>query len=280
MHTSTVVLRCTLLAVAISGCVALGAAPSAFALDGLERVAGFTDQDTSGSKTAFATCPEGKVVVGGGGLITDGGARRPRLTALQPSGKRTWIASAETPNLGQSFAWKLGAYGLCVDEDAMPGYEIETESHASRDPFKQVDAQCRNGKVAYGPGASILFGNGRVGLQLNRTDGRLGIARAAARADTLSYDGSWWLTSHAVCAERNGNPNARGGVSAGTEAFAICDSGQRVHGPGGGGGLVDGGPSWLYRVFPREPLRSVEVQMTSPLHPSIGGMVAHTTCAT
>ena len=52
-----------------------------------------------------------------------------------------------------------------------------------------------------------------------------------------------------------------------------------THGIGGGGGLSDGGPVWLDKIKPHADLQGVDVSLTGALDPSIGGMVAHQTCA-
>ena len=57
------------------------------------------------------------------------------------------------------------------------------------------------------------------------------------------------------------------------------DSGWHVIGPGGGGGLTDGGPVWLHDIIPQASTQSVIVRMTGPLYPSSGGMAVHMSCA-
>ena len=72
--------------------------------------------------------------------------------------------------------------------------------------------------------------------------------------------------------------NIRGTLGA-VEARAYCDDGWDVIGPGGGGGLVDGGPSWLQDIVPQASVQSTIVRMSGPLYPSIGGMAVSQTCA-
>ena len=67
-------------------------------------------------------------------------------------------------------------------------------------------------------------------------------------------------------------------MAPGAEASDRCFIGF-THGVGGGGGLTDGGPVWLEKIQPHADLRGVDVGLTGALHPSIGGMVAHQTCA-
>jgi hypothetical protein len=175
----------------------------------------------------------------------------------------------------------VAAYALCVNEGTLWDYKLEYASEASTDRFKEVGAKCLDGRVAWGTGATIFsslgYGSRRVGLQLNRTTGPLDASRATARADA-SYMDNWTLTSTAICARRTMGVTPVGQVGPAAEAEVSCGN-YSVHGPGGGGGLTDGGPVWLRKIYPTADLRRVRVELTGALYPSIGGMVAYTTCA-
>jgi hypothetical protein len=223
-------------------------------------------------------------------LINDHGRNQVRLIGLQPIHSLTpahrdrFEAYAQAPYL-QRFDWQLVVYAICANSSALSRYEIvyhfEDPSSAT---FKTTAAHCPSGTVAFGAGAGLISdppgspSPGRVGLQLVRTSGPLDITRAAGRADS-GYTGRWGLYAAAVCARPVGGIHAVGVVEAGPTAVAYCPSGYRVHGAGGGGGLKDGGPVWLREIYPSISLNYVSVRMTGLLHPSIGGMVAHITCA-
>jgi hypothetical protein len=166
--------------------------------------------------------------------------------------------------------------------------------------FQHVASRCPDGTVAWGSGAEIHAINsegrqapsGQIGLQLMRTSGPLDIVRATGRESVTGHPGRWHLSAYAICAKRlitGANPrpwilvdpelHADGNVSSGTYASARCPDGFRTHGLGGGGGITDGGPAWLQSIAPHFDLKGVEVRMTGLLNPSIGGMVAHQTCA-
>jgi hypothetical protein len=270
---------------ALVGGLQLAVPSPAAAISGLQRTAGFSESGTAPAKVAKAYCPEGKRVLGGGGLIYDGGRNQVRLTALEPihyldPGEVDWFeVYAQAPYLADSFSWKLAAYAVCADSSALSRYEIVRHwNEPSSYSFQTAAARCPSGTVAYGSGASVLDAKGRVGLQLNRTSGPLDISRAAARDDSGPFFGQWTLESAAVCAEPRGAIHAEGQSAPGAEATDTCNSGFHTHGPGGGGGLTDGGPVWLKKIYPRNDLRGVDVALTGPLYPSIGGMVAHQTC--
>jgi hypothetical protein len=237
---------------------------------------------TDPSPTVTAPCPPGTRVVGGGGRVFDSEQKRGRLTVLDPA-PTGFRVEAESPNLANIGNWRVFAYAVCADSDALDDYTIVPRTRFDAQTFKDTAARCPSGTVAYGAGASVRVGtgdaDGRIGLQLNRTSGPLDISRAAGRVDTsFGSVGNWTLTSEVICAKRAGGIRVDGGLSLGDSVNASCDTG-RVHGPGGGGGLRDGGPSWLYSIQPFNDLRSVNVRMTRPLNSSIGGMVANFTCA-
>ena len=111
-----------------------------------------------------------------------------------------------------------------------------------------------------------------------------------AEAFDLARSHEWSVTAYAICAARSishfpGPPytvdpglHAHGSIADGTYASDRCPAGFRTHGMGGGG-ITDGGPSWPREISPHYDLKGVAVRMTGPLVPSIGGMVAHQTCA-
>jgi hypothetical protein len=275
--------------------VALAAPPDAAARSGLERTSAASDRDPLPWKVAHASCPLGKQVVGGGAWIDDGGRKRAKLVGMQPvnysnneSSRDGYRVTAEAP-FSPRFFWSVTAYAMCVDD--RPGDTWWIAASEVGDPssatFQSTAAECPFDLIAYGSGGfinragsgTVGVGGGRVGLQLMRTSGPLDITRATARETAAGYDPDWRVTAWAVCGERTGDVRAEGQVAPGDTATAFCPDVSKVHGPGGGGGLTDGGPVWLHSISPSPNLREVRVQMTGPLYPHIGGMVAHMTCA-
>ncbi|HWM07998.1 MAG TPA: hypothetical protein VNO82_01595 [Solirubrobacteraceae bacterium] len=270
---------------AVAACAAAivggaGASPAA-AFPELDRRAEASLDTATGAKEVRAHCKAGWEVIGGGGFVDDHGRKHARLTGLMPrhdyGGSGDFFeARAETPYLGETFAWKLTAYAICVRTSAIDGYEIAWDfgEPARSSRFRTAAARCPAGKVAYGAGAGLVDANGRVGLQLNRTSGPLDISRATAREDG-SYDDDWRLGSVAVCAYPEGGIHAEDLIDPGADATMTCASG-RIHGPGGGGGLTDEGPGWLRKIYPSGDLRSVQVGLTAKI--ASGDMIVHSTC--
>jgi hypothetical protein len=234
-------------------------------------------------KSAQAVCPPGKLVVGGGGAVWEQGPTSARLTGLVPAGNN-FLAIAETQFHAGGPDWRVDAYAVCADREALGAdrgkYQIARDvtgddpSEMPTKTFKTAKATCPAGTVAYGSGA-LVPSNGRIGLQMNRTSGPLDISRATGRADN-AYTGSWTLASYAICAPPVGGIHSEGELDPGSFATHHCTGGDSVAGPGGGGGLVDGGPVWLKILHPFSN-SDVEVQMTGlfPDHQ----VLASPTCA-
>jgi hypothetical protein len=276
---------------ALGAGVQLASAPPAAALLGVFRV-----DDISGTlsldspKDATVACPDG-VLVGGGAEIEGGGedpATEPRLTHLVPTGNQ-FFAMAETPNHASEARWLLRVYAICADgvdsSQVVPG--ISEEDSQS---FKDAEARCPDGTVAFGAGGQISYNSGdpfpgRVGLQLVRPSEPLDITRATGReyGDGIEdgYIGNWRVHAWAICVAPAGGIHAEGTIEPlGERANHECSSGTFVHGAGGGGGpFIDGGDAYLQYIIPSEELTHVFVRMTQPLDPSVGGMVASATCA-
>jgi hypothetical protein len=296
-------------AVAVAGVAQLAAPPPAEAVPGLKRVVSESDTNDRPWKTAIASCGDGQEVLGGGAVVRDGWRNQVRLTRSWPSGvadidRDWWVAEAEAPNLRRDFEWSVSAYAICAPKWVLDDHEIVARTVTFEDSprFAHVESpRCPGNQVAYGSGAAVIgldaaggggtwgFPTGRLGLQMIRTSGPLDIARASAREAVGGYAGQWRLRAIAICADRRvhlnpGTPldsgvHAVGSLSFTNTAESLCPDGFRTHGPGGGGGLSDGGPSWLRAIHPHKGLGGVTVALTSPLAPSIGGMVAHQTCA-
>jgi hypothetical protein len=283
-------------AVAAILAVQLTAASVAGAIDGRERRLGTSAIDDEPYKVAVAKCSsKTKRVVGGGAAIREEGRKRVRLVGLIPhttngAAQDGFTAIAEAPDLYSPYDWEVAAYAICVDADELSRHQIVSafvDVPTTGGPFEDTAARCPSGTIAYSAGGQIIatghntfsLAAGKIGLQLNRTSGPQDISRTTARERAEGTQLPWRLVSYAVCAKPPAEMNIRGTSSLGDEAKGYCDSGWDVIGPGGGGGLTDGGPSWLQDIIPQASIQSTLVRMTAPLYPSIGGMIVHMTCA-
>jgi hypothetical protein len=242
-----------------------------------------TGFQSDSTRTETAVCGANERVVGGGALINDLDANQVRLSGIYPDRSGVFFrAVADEPAAGFSGQWDFEAYALCAPLSGLPGYQVVTSPAAfTTGTFQSRSRACEGGRKVIGTGAAVANGGRHVGLQLNRASGPLDISRATARVDTDEYDRSWTVISYAICIFPISGQNADGDVRPGPSGDGCCNNqtGTYVHGPGGGGGLTDGGPVFLQTVYPYGSLRSVMVVMTGKLYPHIGGMVASAVCA-
>jgi hypothetical protein len=298
------------LAAALAGAAQLAAPTPAEAVPGLHRVISDSATNRNPWKKAIASCGVGNSVLGGGAVVRDGGRNLVRLTRSSPSGVSDidtdwWVAEAEAPDLRRDFDWSVTVYAVCAPNWGIGDHDIvgRTVTFENSPRFERVDTpRCPGNSVTYGSGAWVMgldaiggggpfgFPTGRLGLQMIRTSGPLDIARATAREAIGGYAGQWRLNTVAICADRrirlpvpgqypDSRVRAVGSTSFTATAESLCPGDLRTHGPGGGGGLTDGGPSWLRAIHPHNGLGGITVALTAPLVPSIGGMAAHQTCA-
>jgi Collagen triple helix repeat (20 copies) len=82
------------------------------AATGYQQVVGTaTATNSTSPETATASCPAGKIVVGGGGVLTAGA--RAALTQSQPTSTTTWTVTAIEPTTVTD-TWSLQAFALCL----------------------------------------------------------------------------------------------------------------------------------------------------------------------
>jgi hypothetical protein len=267
----------------------------AHAYDVLQRSSETVKDYEQPVKTVKAFCPQGTVVLGGGGEVRDDGNDIARLTALVPvdsSPRDYYQALAETWFHGQYEPWSLRAYAICAPAEDVKEHRVftGTQYNPNSATFVSGTAACQGDRVAYGAGGAISHPfanfNGRLGLQMIRTSNPLDIGRATAREDSSPHatPHAWWLTTYVVCAKEQSDVHVEGnGAPSGSlTATSYCDRAiHKVHGGGGGAsgpGITDAGRSWLKTIAPSGDLRSVTTTMVGPDDPS-GGVVAHHTCA-
>ena len=250
---------------AVCGTLAVAAGP-AEAVPGRVKVQSpATAFDTTPTKAAFANCPSGTRVVGGGGWAFDNDAGKVHFTRLEPFHSTTLdtyaVEAASEP--GFTGSWWLQAYAICAPAPA--GLQIITSpaTTSASSTFVTQIADCPGNQQLLGTGAKILNGGREVGLQ--RTGSLSGLTRSlsTAREDANGYSGNWSLIVYAVCANPVAGANTALSSASGTVAFASCATGQ-VHGIGGGGPAFDAGPVFLQVLFPSSNGSQVEVALSGP----------------
>jgi hypothetical protein len=198
------------------GAVGAVAAPRLEAQEGelLQGVVRTNDPSTVGStspRTAVATCPPDKVVVGGGAsLHTATGVVPNELTlqAMYPTGDRTYQARAGEVAPGVNGDWWVEAHAICAFRPDGYVRRTSTLDGFASSPVDAEEAVCVGGQVALGSGANVIVqdpdsqnGFAQVGLQVARPSGDGGIARAQGHEDANGFGGTWQVQATAICAD-------------------------------------------------------------------------------
>jgi hypothetical protein len=261
--------RAALFALLIAA-AAVTASPAAAAVPGLDRTEDMSSLDSHNFKGANAKCPPGKKVIGGGAMLSGGGAKI-GLVSLGPNADNTiYGVAAQEISGGTTESWRVTAYALCANASAVPGLEkVEgpPSAHNSLE-FKQAFADCPTGKKLVGLGASVLpVNNGAVALfqMVPRTSSLKGVTVGAAEIDGGTTQ-NWSVRAVALCVNQNSAIDVElvsmtdsSGTGVGIVRTLNCPAGKKVI--SGGLSVLDAPFSRLtgIRIEPREDkdLRSI-----------------------
>lgn len=248
-----------------------GSLPAAAADSPISGIA-TTPSDKSQVKSRSLSCGPDQQVTGGGAAVY-GDTSSIKITEMQPIDSHTYRARAAAPNYLDK-AWSLQVWIICAS--GLQGWETKYgNSGTSGSVFKTTYTYpCSTGKYAISAGGYIYAApDGLIGLSMIRPDGPLTIGRASARA-VDGYQGSWSVSSVVICAYPMANRQYVDSLTNISNATASCPGSQVPFGLGGGGGLIDLGPTWLQEIAPTGD-NAVRVRMTSLPN---GGMVTQLTC--
>jgi hypothetical protein len=204
---------------------------------GVERVIRSSVNSRAPVKSATATCPEGKQIVGGGIWTVADLSVMP--TGLEPfrsavSGRYSYQVTAAALPPGPPSDWRIEAFAFCADP--IPGYEIVPRvTGFSAGNVQTADPVCPSGKRVLGSGARVDFPPEEpkqgVGLQVARVDALGGMVRTQARRTTVGPSPSQWrLTGYAICSNQPfgylvvGERSPEEGSERAKYAYADCPS--------------------------------------------------------
>lgn len=169
--------------------------------DGLEYVAPVqSDSYDSPLRTALATCPAGKELVGFGGRAAVEPDRNVALTVLLPSVDLTrvvvqsWAAEG-----GETDDWTAEAYAVCADP--LPTAElIRTTDGPDDSNDKIATSVCPAGKQLHAMGAGIFNAAGQAWYAGLYPAEDLQSGTAIPVEDPTGMDYDWFVTSAGICA--------------------------------------------------------------------------------
>jgi len=247
----------------VAGVLAAGLpAVPAQAVPGLSVHTVVTSNSSSAVKSVSASCPAGKRVIGGGGIVdSNGDGSEVWITSLRPLSYSFQVTAVER-DTGFAGNWWLRAFAICADP--LPGLQIVSSTRPASSLSSQTHAAaCPSGKRLIGAGGRVNDTSGQVALRtVNTNVPAANQALVAGHEDGDGYTGTWSVTAHAICAD----PVAGFSIASGTSAWdstdaklvtATCPSGQKVHGPLF---AIDGkGDLFLHTLFPANALDKVTV---------------------
>jgi hypothetical protein len=216
------------------------------AIAGLERVLGGSATNSFFFKTATATCPAGKQVVGAAG-DTNGGMGQVVMEYLAPNPglERSVTVAGEEDENGFAGDWSLTAYAICA-----ASWQRVSASSPTDSANKDVSARCPAGKQVTGAGGDITGGFGQVVLDrivpFPNSTPLSGVFVQGAEDETGTTN-NWSVGAYAICTRP---PPGLQPVSATSAldssdpklAIAFCPAGKNLLGAAGaingGGGQV------------------------------------------
>lgn len=170
-----------------------GAAPA-----GLDYVSFSTVSNSTASKTAIATCPAGKKVIGTGARL-DGDAGQVLLDDVRPSaGLSSVSVVAHEDETGFAGNWQLSAFAVCANP--LANLTLQTAVTPTNSADDAVGVACPGGTRLHGLGGTITGATGRALFGGLFPDAALTTAAGVTIEQSGGFAGNWHTTVHAICA--------------------------------------------------------------------------------
>jgi hypothetical protein len=154
-------------------------------------------------RSALAKCPDGKQLLGIGGLAAAEQNRNVTLSVVIPPGGLThaWVGSTAAEG-GEADPWTTQAYATCADPLGATLVTADGPKGLS-DTTQMNSASCLPGKLAAIGGAiqaSVPANTGQVGFGGLYPDATLSEGVVIANEDHNGYAGTWTVGAWAICA--------------------------------------------------------------------------------
>lgn len=152
---------------------------------------------TSEGKSAIASCPAGKQLIGSGANM-DGGFGEVVLDALIPSTSSLTVTSFEGDNGGTANNWSVTARAICANP--LPGRQVVFATSASTSAGKAQDVLCPIGTQPISAGFDVFGAPGELITTGMFTSPLAPTATAAALEDDNGTAASWTVRAFGICA--------------------------------------------------------------------------------
>jgi hypothetical protein len=159
-----------------------------------------SDSYDSPLRTALATCPAGKRVIGFGGRAAVEPGRNVALTVLMPSVDLTRVVvQSWAGEGGEPSDWTAEAYAVCADP--VPGAEVvRTTAGPDASDAKVATSTCPAGKHLHAIGAGVFNAAGQAWYAGIYPSADLATGTALPVEDPTGWAYPWFVTSAGICA--------------------------------------------------------------------------------
>jgi hypothetical protein len=151
----------------------------------------------SASKSAIASCPAGKQLVGSGAFL-NGGLGEVVIDALIPSTSSVTATAFEGDNGGTANNWSITARAICANP--LPGRQVVFATSASSSAAKAQDVVCPAGTQVLSAGFDIFGAPGEVTVIGMFTSLFDRTASMGALEDDNGTTASWTARAFGICA--------------------------------------------------------------------------------
>jgi len=176
---------------------------------GLLYVSAFSSTDSATGHSATVECPNGRRLIGMGGLVDSNNIGQDRLTlaGIRPdAGLSTLTAVGYETEQGFPGYWRVKATAACAYPPAgLSRIGVASTGFDSTSP-KLVRAACPAGTTVLSAGFDVYFAAGSAAvpsyfpdLDLAGVPNRPGV-EVSAREIGSGFAGSWWLAGYGICA--------------------------------------------------------------------------------
>jgi hypothetical protein len=168
---------------------------------GYERVpAAVSASNSTSPKSATATCPSGKYLIGTGARI-EGGLGQVVLDDVTPSTSLQSIrVTAYEDEDGTAANWTVRAYAICASPP--PGLHLVVAHGLPGSSKSQgVTAACAPGFQVHGLGGEITGGNGQVSMDDLPRHVSLNSVTVTGVEDETGTAANWSVRAYAICAQ-------------------------------------------------------------------------------
>src|SRR3954453_14633840 len=250
--------------IGLCGLCGVNASSASARVAGLERIKATSENNSTDGKYADATCPDGKVLLGGGGEVEGDGEVVIDDMAPLPSTETFRVKAYEDNDGGADYtpSWTVTAYAFCAER--LSGLERRSSTSPNNSTeFKQWAVACSSPtKILLSASGTINSAWGEAVMEVMEPFG-FASSEVWARAEDV-FHSNWSVTAYAPCADPGGpgdgarvqRPSLRN-TAPSKSVVAQCPPGQVIVGVGAEAFTT--GEAVIDKIVPGANLESLKV---------------------